>query len=407
MTSIQIELPRLHPKQIEVLNGRKRFNVACMGRRFGKTTLGIDWLLSSERGSLEGNPVGWFAPTYKLLDDVWRDCVSILRPLIKQKDVQQKRIELLTGGIVDFWHLQDDDPARGKKYAQVVIDEAAMVPRMLKKWQEAIRPTLTDYAGDAFFFSTPKGRNDFFKLFQRHEEDPDRWAAFSMPTSANPYIEASEIQAAKDELPERVFSQEYLAEFLVDGGGVFRNVQECATLKTQEYRRNKTYSIGVDWGKYNDFTVIVVMDRDTRQMAAIDRFNRIDYHVQTQRLKAIWERYGKPVITAESNSMGDVVIEILRRDRMPVVPFNTTNASKRDIIDNLAIAFERKKINIINDRVLLDELLSYTMERTKSGQLRYGAPDGGHDDCVIGLALSYHSACAGHGQIASAGSRIF
>jgi len=77
---------------------------------------------------------------------------------------------------------------------------------------------------------------------------------------------------------------------------------------------------------------------------------------------------------------------------LPVYPFRTTNASKAAIIDGLALALEREEVRLLPHEVLLNEMLSYQAERLPSGLMRYSAPDGAHDDCVIALALAYYGA---------------
>ena len=58
-----LTLPKPHPAQQRVMDEAKRFNVVCCGRRWGKTELGMDRLIHQ---ALEGKPVAWFAPNYKL-----------------------------------------------------------------------------------------------------------------------------------------------------------------------------------------------------------------------------------------------------------------------------------------------------------------------------------------------------
>src|SRR5205823_14398740 len=100
-----------------------------------------------------------------------------------------------------------------------------MVASLKVAWEQVIRPMLADYQGDAYFFSSPKGRNYFYELFVRGQDpqQPD-WAAWKMPTATNPFIHPDEIAAARRELPELVFLQEFLAEFLDDETGLFRKV---------------------------------------------------------------------------------------------------------------------------------------------------------------------------------------
>ena len=338
---------------------------------------------------IDGNSVGWFTPTYKMLTDVWRDISTMMEPVIESRNVAERRISLITGGTLDMWSMDNPDAGRGRKYSRVIIDEAAMVKDLMYAWNASIRPTLTDYKGDAWFFSTPKGRNGFWQMWQlgQDEQEPE-WQSWQMPTVANPYIDPDEVEAARRQLPERIFAQEYLAQFLEDAGGVFRRVMDAATATEREPDPNAQYTYGVDWGKHNDFTVIVVLD-EAGSMVAMDRFNQIDYAFQTQRLETLAARYTPRTVVAERNSMGEPIIEQLQRSGLPVSPFTTTNASKAQAIEALALAFERGDISILPDPVLVGELQAFEAARLPSGMLRYGAPAGMHDDCVMALALAW------------------
>lgn len=227
-TEIPLRLPKLHESQQQVRASLRRFNVLDCGRRWGKTTFGLDILLDDPRqkGALDGYPVAWFAPNSKLFDEAWLEAVKLTRPITTRVDSQKNRIELITGGVIDFWTLHNtDDPGRGRKYGRVFIDEAAIVPseRLRKQFQEAIRPTLTDYQGAADFGSTPKGAGFFQELFERGQNpDEPEWASWQLPTTDNPFIDPAEVEAARRELPSHVFRQEYLAEFVTDFGAHFK-----------------------------------------------------------------------------------------------------------------------------------------------------------------------------------------
>ena len=386
-------LDDLHDNQRQVVEESRRFNVVCCGRRFGKTQLGIHRSAATLR---TGQPVGWFAPTYKLMIEVWDELSDRLRDETKRLNKTEMRIEMTNGATFDMWTLDNPDAGRGRKYARVVIDEAAMVRNFMKAWTASIRPTLTDLRGDAWFLSTPKGHNGFWQLYQLGiDQTQTDWAAWQMPTAANPYIDQAEIEAARQMLPERIFAQEYLAEFLEDGGGVFRGVRAAATAELDQKPVANPTVIGVDFAKHEDFTVLTVIDTARRQMVDMDRFNQIDYTVQTQRLKTLAAKWKPHAIVAERNSIGEPLIEQLIRDGLPVQPFTTTNSSKQAIIDGLALAFERREIAILPDETLIAELQAYAMERLPSGLLRYGAPEGFHDDCVMSLALAWYGASFG------------
>ena len=396
-------MPSLHPAQIKVWEGRKRYNVVCLGRRSGKTALGIMLALGSscdrslEKAALQGGNVGWFAPSYKILDDAWRQCKSRLKPVIERSNEQTKRLEIIGGGSIEFWTLDDEDCGRGRKYHRVIIDEAGIAKRLQPAWENAIRPTLTDFGGDAWFLSTPKGRNYFYKCYQRGIDGQNNWVSWQMPTACNPFINPLEIEEARLNLPERTFSQEYLAQFLDDAGGVFRNISACtyeiesedALRNTRKIEDGRAYIIGVDLARVEDFTVITVIDVRERKVVAIDRFNQVEYIMQLERLCAMSQRFPNTPILIESNNTGIAFIEQAQRRGLSVRAFQTTNASKAEIIEKLAVAFEQQNISIPDYLPLISELMAFDQERLASGAIRYSAPNGQHDDCVMSLAIAF------------------
>lgn len=387
----------LHAGQRAIIESAGRFNAVACGRRFGKTTMGLALAFygapNCPGGLGKGFDVGWFAPTYKLLDEAWRAAKSAMRNGIVRADTTQRRIETVTKGALDFWTLENPDVGRGRRYGLVIVDEAAMARHLEPAWNEAIRPTLTDYKGGAWFLSTPKGRNYFWQLAQRgdNSERWPGWKSHSAPTAGNPHIDADEIEAARLSLPERIFRQEYLAEFIDDGGGVFRGIMDAIWYEQPE-KPTSNLVIGVDWGRYNDFTVFTVMDALRGIVIELDRFTGIDYAIQLARLKTLYSRYPGSGIVAEENSIGGPLVESLQREGLPVRAFQTTAASKRAIIESLALAFEQRKISIPDCPWLINELLAYEQERLPGGLLRYSAPPGGHDDGVMSLAIAWHAA---------------
>src|SRR5712692_307722 len=318
--TIGLHLPAPHPAQAKIIQESKRFNVVCCGRRWGKTVLGMDRLIHP---ALQGKPVAWFSPTYKILADTWRELRTTLAAVTRDKSEQEKRLELISGGTIELWSLDSPDSGRGRKYALVVIDEAAMTPTLEEAWQQSIRPTLTDLQGSAWFLSTPKGMNYFKVLFDRGQDgEREDWSSWQMPTSANPFINPQEIEAARQDMTEAAFNQEYLALFVNWEGSVFRRVGEAATATSKKGPEpGHEYIIGCDWGRSHDYTVFVVLDTTTHATVAMDRSNRVDYAVQCDRLQALYDLWRPKQIIAEQNSIGQAVIEQLTRDGLRIQPF--------------------------------------------------------------------------------------
>jgi len=387
MSTLTVQLPQLHTGQKEVAGDPARFKVLACGRRrhWGKTRLGA--LLCVVTGLSKGR-AWWVAPSYPMASIGWR----LVKRLAGQipgtvKHEADRAVDFPGGGVVQVKSADNPDSLRGEGLDFLVMDECAFIQEAA--WTEALRATLSDRQGKALFISTPKGRNWFWRAWLAGQNGGE-WRSWQFPTVSNPYIKASEVEAARGMLPERIFAQEYLAEFLDDDSGVFRRVLDAAT--ATERNGAGEYVVGVDWGKHNDFTALTVMDVAQQSMVHLDRFNQIDYATQVGRLKALCEKYSPVSLMVERNSMGEPLIEQLQREGLPVQPFTTTNATKAVIIDALALAFERGDIRILPDPVLISELQAYETERLPSGMLRYSAPEGMHDDTVISLALAWYGA---------------
>ena len=388
MQTVRIDA-RPHPGQKEVHESSARFKLLACGRRkhWGKTRLGVNECLDV---AAKGGRAWWVAPSYKMSEVGWRPLRQIAGKIGAEIRKVDRQVILPGGGEVSVRSADNPDSLRGEGLDFVVVDECAFVPELA--WTEALRPALSDRQGRAMFISTPKGRNWFWRLWQRGMDDTQgEWRSWQFPTSGNPFIAPTEIDAARRDLPERIYLQEYEAQFLEDAGGVFRRVMEAATATELAPEQGHTYVMGVDWGKSNDFTVIAVGDVNTKRMVAMDRFNQIDYRVQRARLATLAERYNPNVIMAESNSMGEPIIEQLQADGLPVRGFTTTNATKAALIEALSLALERSEITLLNDAVLVGEMQAYEMDRLPSGMVRYSAPDGMHDDTVMATALMWEA----------------
>ncbi len=369
-----------------------RFHVVACGRRWGKTAYGK--IAASEAIFKHGLDVWWVSPTYKMSSAMWREFKRSLGPFAQTINAQERYLEFASGATLTVWTGESADTMRGGAPGLVVIDEAAMI-RDADMWPAVIRPALSDKRGRALFLSTPRGHNWFWELYNRGNDPlfPD-YKSWNFPTSTNvmlPHL-VEEVAEAERTLPDRLFRQEYLAEFIPDAGGVFRGVVDVSTISgKREPLASHRYVGGVDWGRSNDFTVISILDSVTKEQVFVDRFNQIGWEFQRKRLKGVIDRWKPAVVIAEANSIGEPNIEALRREGLPVRSFQTTAQSKGPLIEDLALAIERKLVTLLNDRVQVAELQAYELERMPSGSFRYSAPDGGHDDTVIALALAWYA----------------
>lgn len=352
----------------------KRFNVANCGRRFGKSKMAVNLLCEP---ALEGKPAGYFTPTYKLLEGTFNECLSTLSPIITKKHDNQF-IQLATGGVIEFWSLDNPQAGRSRKYRTIIVDEAAFVKDLWGAWTESIRPTLTDLKGDAWFFSTPKGKSDFYKLWMRGQSGEPNWMSWKMTTYDNPYIDPAEIDDAKRDLPLIAFNQEYLAEFADNAANPFglQFIQQC----TYPMSNLPAVVFGIDLAKKHDWTVIIGMDQN-KNVCYFDRF-QLPWHDTKQKILAL----PKARLVIDSTGSGDPIVEDIQRTRSDAEGYMFTSRSKQQLMEGLAFSIQNRAISF-PDGIIVDELSDFEYEYTKSG-VKYTAPVGLHDDCVCALALA-------------------
>jgi hypothetical protein len=370
-----ITLNQPHKGQQQVINEARRFNALCCGRRWGKSALAVN-LLSEP--AISGYPVGYFTPTYKLLDGTYNECLLALEPIVKRKNEHQF-IELITGGRIEFWSLENELAGRSRKYKRSIVDEAAFAKNLWKTWTESIRPTLTDLKGDAFFLSTPKGKNDFYKLFMRGKQEEANWASWQMSTYTNPYIDPAEIDDAKTDLPALAFSQEYMAEFNENVANPFgaSAIQQC----TFPLSALPPVCFGIDLAKSFDFTVVIGLDKNGN-VCFFERWQS-DWRTTVQRILDL----PNVPIAIDSTGVGDPIAEDIARIK-DVEMFKFTSQSKQQIMEGLALVIQSRLITFPEGHIT-DELSNFEFEYTRTG-VKYSAPTGLHDDCVCSLALARH-----------------
>lgn len=372
----------LHPGQMRVRDSGARFKVVMCGRRWGKSAFGIE---RACRGGIAGQRVGWFAPSYKYADEAWIEIVTRLGPLISRKNEQARRLELKTGGVIEVWTLDSKDPARGRKYHLVIIDEAGIVQDLLSLYRQAIRPTLVDYRGDMIVLGTPKGRRHGFVQMFRWGNDPDMgdWESFRAPTVENPYIPEDEVEAARKELPPEVFAQEFEGVPLDDGANPFGidKIEKAFV----EFEGGKVVVWGVDLARAVDYTVAVGLDAHRRA-------------VEVHRWQAPWETtkerlielLGQKPAVVDATGVGDGIVSDLQSSGASVTGYVFTQPSKLRLMQRLVTAFQLGQLSLPKEEEWLKgELEAFEFEYTASG-VRYEAPKGEHDDGVMALALALH-----------------
>lgn len=387
-SGIQVQLYTPHPGQIALHTSTARFRVCCSGRRFGKTLLCCNEMAKHALEHPETIAM-WVAPTYRQTQIAFRLMAKALKEVLAlPANKSELRLELINGSAIQFASAERYDNLRGEGISFLVMDEVAQIAE--QAWTESLRPTLSDTNGRAIFIGTPRGRNWFWHLFQRglsssKTYNPE-WESFTFPTSANPYIPAKEIEDVQATLPEDVFRQEYLAEFLAESAGVFHNIDACVQGAFEEYHPDCVYLVGWDVAKHEDFSVVTVLNATTRHVDYFARFNKIDYTSQVEQVVEIVERY-HGFLVMDATGVGDPIMEQVRLRGIDVEGIKFDNLRKEQYVRNLVWMLEHGLITFPNIQELIQELREFQYEFTASGNVQYAAPSGKHDDCIVSLML--------------------
>jgi len=281
------------------------------------------------------------------------------------------------GGWLQFRTAEEPDSLRGEGIDFVVFDEAAHVDNLETMWEQCVRPSLMDRRGDAWFISTPNGFNYFNSLYLRSREKAD-WASFQFPTSANPHIDASEIEELRASLPALVARQEIDAEFVQLAGALFKR-QNIIVLETEPVgvswvrswdlafteKTTSDYTAGGKMGMTPDGTVVIA-DMVSGRMEWPDAVRCI---ANTARMDGTSVRQGIEVVSAQVG-----VLQTLLRDPLLLSHTFTPIEVHRDKLTRalpLVARSEQGKLAVVRgnwNQKFLDELCAF--------------PESAHDDMV-------------------------
>lgn len=380
---LEYERPFLYPKQFAAIFDPRRTSIIEASTKSGKTSGSIVWLIEQALAGRAGQNFWWIAPVGVQAEIAFRRMSRALPRELYKAHIQLKTLTLINGAVIWFKSGDHPDGLYGEDVYAAVIDEAS---RFKEEAWHAVRSTLTATRGHIRIIGNVKGRRGwFFQLARKAEHgaiDMGYHKIVAYDAVAAGVLEAEEIESAKRDLPEHVFRELYLAEPSDDGGNPFglQHIQGCIvpSLSTGE-----PAVWGWDLAKRQDYTVGIALDA----AGYVCRFERFHHMPWPEIIKKIIATTGYAQALVDSTGLGDPVLDTLQRapgSRFEGYHFN--QSSKQKLMEGLAVAIQSRNVTY-PDGVIVQELEQFEFVYTRTS-VKYSAPEGYHDDCVIALALA-------------------
>ena len=332
------------------------------------------------------------APVYSQVTRIQKNLMEAIggSGLVASNNYADNELSLKTKSTIYFRSAERYDNIRGGTYDYCVIDEASYLKQ--DAYREAIAPTLLVKGKRVVMASTPAGKNWFYDIAMlgQSPDYPD-YKFYKASSYDTPFISQKEIDEAKQTVPENVFRQEYLAEFLDGGGEVFSNLDKIEFNKYPK-PEGQIYA-GLDIGRAQDFTVCTFMNANG-QVIDIYRNNQDTWNNITRDVLELVKKY-KANLLVETNGVGDPIYSNLKDEWQNTHPFTTTSKSKNEIIEGLILDINEQNIGIPSKELfapLQSELEVFTYKyNPKTRSISYGHPNGLSDDTVLSLSLANYN----------------
>lgn len=227
---------RYHAVQAQLMASQARFRVVPAGRRSGKTENAKRKLLVDALTVTGWDDPRYFAaaPTRDQAKAIyWSDLKAMFPRQLWAEPPRETDlcIRLINGAEVYVIGMDKPERIEGRPWNGGILDEYAnMKPGA---WGENVRPALSDRKGWCWLVGVPEGRNHYYDINQYalHAGDPE-WASFTWKSAD--ILDPAEVAAARRQLDELVFQQEYEASFVNFVGRAyypFVEAEHCKPLK--------------------------------------------------------------------------------------------------------------------------------------------------------------------------------
>jgi phage FluMu gp28-like protein len=384
-----------------VTTGAERFYVWCAGRQVGKSftaTQILLWFALNKPNTVSMYVSMTYTQTLKLFNELYRGVKD--SGIISSFSRSNFEIQFKNNSTIYFKSYQNADSSRGYHISGVlIIDEAAFMND--GDFDKIYLPMLQNHrTAKALIISSPRGCNWFYNYYMMGERGArntnKNTKSFKTTYKDNPFCDMQEIESLKLTMPEMIYRQEILAEFISGAASAFgTKYKDCISYNIHTTpRQTERYYMGVDVGRQNDYTVATVVSEISGEVVEILRLRQLPFEQIAAEVVKIAQKWRPAATLQETNGIGDPFFDMLSKKFNEkyiggLTPWTTTNQSKNNIIEALNIAFDEKSIIIPHDNDLLDEIEVFEVKYSmKSHAVTYAARTGYHDDMIMSLAMA-------------------
>lgn len=388
----------------KVTTSDAKYYIWCAGRQVGKSFTAVQillWFALNRANSVNLFISMTYPQTLKVFKELYKGVKD--SKIISSCNKSEHEIEFKNGSQIIFRSYQNAENSRGYHCSGImIIDEAAFLGD--NDFAQIYQPMLQNHKqSKCLLISSPKGENWFYKYYLKgckHTSEGllnKNFVSFKTTYKDNPFVDLKEIEEYRDTMPEPIFRQEILAEFVSNANSAFgESYSKCIISRKPPTLYNKKVFFGIDVAKENDYMVCVVMT-DDGYIIDIYRKNKATFDSMADDIVQLVKKYHPTNIYLEQNSVGNVFLEMVQKKLNEIKYYDiegwmTTNASKQDIVERLLADFQNRCVLIGEDVPyfddLIDELDNFQVDySTKTKAVIYGAKTGYHDDIVMALAI--------------------
>lgn len=340
----------------------------------------------------------------KIREHIW-DNPEILgkflpKSQIERKDDQRMVLFFKSGSQLIFDGTDENpDKHRGGNGKGYVVDEYD--DQQKRVFTEIIRPIVEANGGFVVLSGTPRGVKQLHDAYLAgQDETRTQWWSRLLPATISTNRDGSRIfsdeqLAAIEADYERdgigpAFNQEYLCAFNQDANQVFRRVDDVCVLEPEEPQPGRVYRIGTDPALTTDYWVNSVLDLNTFEEVAIERFQPNSTALGEARTEALARKYDAEIVI-DTSGLGMPIADHLKDRGLTIVGL-PTGTNKERLITQLSIHVDALSAHFLRDEVAKEEMRAFSFNRTPLGRYQFSAPEGKHDDTVIARALTLWNA---------------